>query len=193
MSTSEAHHDAGVPATELSDEELVRQGSHAHATRSWVFLHGTADQFRHHTERMLEIEQEFLRRFPKRTWQRTGGADGSGVDLANLDLVSQVRSLTRTYNASMEALLAKAAAAQPSSAPAVPPATEEELTAELLRRYAAAPDGRLHKLEAHHVAREIGLAPAVVATLYKAHPPLLVTAGEFRQITPAGRARIEYA
>jgi hypothetical protein len=193
MSTSEAHHDSGVPATELSDEELTRQGSQAHATRSWVFLHGTADQFRHHTERMLEIEQEFLRRFPKRTWQRTGGADGSGgVDLASIDLVSQVRSLTRTYNASMEALLAKAAAAQTSSAP-VPAATEEELTVELLRRYATAPEGRLHKLEAHHVAREIGLAPAVVAKLYKAQPPLLVTAGEFRQITPAGRARIEYA
>jgi hypothetical protein len=191
MSTSEAHHDSGVPASELSDDELVRQGSQAHATRSWVFLHGTADQFRHHTERMLEIEQEFLRRFPKRTWQRTGGADGSGgVDLANLDLVSQVRSLTRTFNASMEALLAKAAAAQPPSMPAAPEASEEELTAELLRRYASAPEGRLHKLEAHHVAREIGLAPAVVATLYKADPPLLVTAGEYRQITAAGRARI---
>ena len=47
----------GVPARELSDEELERQGVHAHAMRHWVFLHGTADQFRTHTERMLELEQ----------------------------------------------------------------------------------------------------------------------------------------
>ena len=32
----------GVPARELSDEELERQGVHAHTTRHWVFLHGTA-------------------------------------------------------------------------------------------------------------------------------------------------------
>ena len=34
----------GVPARELSDEELERQGVQAHAMRHWVFLHGTADQ-----------------------------------------------------------------------------------------------------------------------------------------------------
>jgi hypothetical protein len=190
MSTTEAHHEAGVPPTELSDEELVRQGSQAHATRSWVFLHGTADQFRHHTDRMLELEQEFLRRFPKRTWQATGGADGGGMDLAGMDLAAQVRSLTRTYAAAMEALLSKHVATLPAQAPA-PAATDEELAGELLRRYAAAPEGRLHKLEAHQAAREIGIAPAAVARLYKAQPALLVTAGEYRQITPAGRARID--
>ena len=63
----------GVPARELSDEELERQGVHAHAMRHWVFLHGTAEQFRTHTERMLELEQEYLRRHPQRTWQGTGG------------------------------------------------------------------------------------------------------------------------
>ena len=64
----------GVPARELSDEELERQGVHAHAMRHWVFLHGTADQFRTHTERMLELEQEYLRRHPQRTWQGAGDA-----------------------------------------------------------------------------------------------------------------------
>ena len=38
----------GIPARELSDEELERQGVHAHAMRHWVFLHGTAEQFRTH-------------------------------------------------------------------------------------------------------------------------------------------------
>ena len=63
----------GIPARELSDEELERQGVHAHAMRHWVFLHGTAEQFRTHTERMLELEQEYLRRHPQRTWQGSGG------------------------------------------------------------------------------------------------------------------------
>src|SRR3954468_16798980 len=64
----------GRPATELSDEELEQQGTHAHDTRNWVFLHGSAEQFARHTSRMLELEQEYLRRHPKRTWQGTGGA-----------------------------------------------------------------------------------------------------------------------
>ena len=34
-----------------------------------MFLHGTAAQFETHTKRMLELEQEYLRRHPKRTWQ----------------------------------------------------------------------------------------------------------------------------
>jgi len=59
----------GRPARELSDEELEQQGTHAHETRNWVFLHGTAEQFATHTARMLELEQEYLRRHPKRTWQ----------------------------------------------------------------------------------------------------------------------------
>jgi hypothetical protein len=64
----------GVPAAELSDEELESQGTQAHATRNWVFLHGSAEQFARHTSRMLELEREYLRRHPKRTWQGTGGA-----------------------------------------------------------------------------------------------------------------------
>ena len=66
-----------MPASELSDEELERQGVQAHATRHWVFLHGTAEQFRTHTRRMLELEEEYLRRHPQRTWQGSGGADSA--------------------------------------------------------------------------------------------------------------------
>ena len=35
----------GRPAAELTDDELEQQGTHAHATRNWVFLHGTASQY----------------------------------------------------------------------------------------------------------------------------------------------------
>lgn len=184
-----------MPATELSDAELARQGTHTHATRNWVFLHGTAEQFRRHTERMLELEQEYLRRFPKRTWQGSAGDAGPGaqadvaqVDLAQLDVLAQVRHLTRSYAAAVEQLLAGRAEDTPPAAGTA--RTRDEAVTDLLRRYAAAPEGRLHKLEAHQVARGLGLRPALVADLYKADPPLLVTAGEYRRITAAGRARL---
>ena len=71
----------GVPARELSDEELERQGVQAHATRHWVFLHGTAEQFRTHTERMLELEQEYLRRHARAHRGRPGVAAGPRAEL----------------------------------------------------------------------------------------------------------------
>ncbi len=63
------------PAAELTDEELATQGKQLHDSRNWMFLHGSAAQFATHTVRMLELEGEYLRRFPKRTWQGSGGAD----------------------------------------------------------------------------------------------------------------------
>jgi hypothetical protein len=62
---------SGRPASELSDEELATQGKQLHDSRNWVFLHGSAAQFETHTRRMLELEQEYLSRFPRRTWQGT--------------------------------------------------------------------------------------------------------------------------
>ena len=66
---------AGRPAADLSDEELETQGKQLHDSRNWVFLHGSAAQFETHTTRMLELEQEYLRRFPKRTWQGIEGSE----------------------------------------------------------------------------------------------------------------------
>ena len=70
----------GRPVGELTDEELEAQGTQAHETRNWVFLHGSAEQFANHTERMLALEQEYVRRHPKRTWQGSGGAATERVD-----------------------------------------------------------------------------------------------------------------
>jgi hypothetical protein len=70
----------GRPVGELTDEELEAQGTQAHETRNWVFLHGSAEQFANHTARMLALEQEYLRRYPKRTWQGSGGAATKPVD-----------------------------------------------------------------------------------------------------------------
>jgi hypothetical protein len=170
----------GLPATELSDEELEHQGRQAHATRHWVFLHGTAEQFEHHTERMLELEQEYLRRHPKRTWQGAGGgaeADGPG-NAAARDL--RLRQLLRSFTEQIEALLGE----EPEPTASTGPGTAERA---LLERFAAADGGRLHKLEAHQVARALGVSPAAVAGLYRHDPPLLVTSGPDRVLTDAGR------
>jgi hypothetical protein len=56
----------GVPAAQLSDEDLDRELAHLHETRHETFLHGTEDALEAHTTRMFELEKEFLRRFPDR-------------------------------------------------------------------------------------------------------------------------------
>src|SRR3954454_19094183 len=117
----------GVPARDLSDEELERQGVHAHAMRHWVFLHGTAEQFRTHTERMLELEQEYLRRHPQRTWQGSGGEEGT----PSRD--ERIRDLVQTFSRAVTTLLdEQPAAAAPSSGRRDP----EQAQVELLRRFA---------------------------------------------------------
>jgi hypothetical protein len=176
----------GMPARELSDADLERQGSRAHATRNWVFLHGTAEQFSHHTERMLELEQEYLRRHPKRTWQ---GAAGAGAP-STIDKVEQIRQVIRSFQTQMDGLLAELADAE-TAAGRGPGVDTGRAQARLLARFADAPDGRLHKLEVHQAARELGLRAADVAALYKQDPPLLTAAGAFRFVTADGRRRAE--
>lgn len=139
----------GRPAAELSDEELETQGKQLHDSRNWMFLHGSAAQFETHTRRMLELEQEYLRRFPKRTWQGSGGAE-------------------------------EAAGPEPAADP----------VDALLRKVADAADGRMHKLEVHQAAREVGLERAALAKLYTAEPKLLATEKQDRVITQAGRERL---
>ncbi|MDT7571860.1 MAG: hypothetical protein QOE05_2034, partial [Actinomycetota bacterium] len=91
----------GRQARQLSDDELEQQGTHAHATRNWVFLHGTAEQYSRHTERMLELEQEYLRRHPKRTWQ------GTGDDPQEVDEATRLRLALRGLQRQIDAILAE--------------------------------------------------------------------------------------
>jgi hypothetical protein len=83
----------GRPAADLSDDELETQGKQLHDSRNWVFLHGTAAQFETHTKRMLELEQEYLHRHPKRTWQ------GSEADAATEHVDDPVGELLRRVEA----------------------------------------------------------------------------------------------
>jgi hypothetical protein len=123
---------------------------------------------------MLELEREYLKRYPKRTWQGSGGAP---TDLT--ETASAWRETVRGVIRQLEALV---------SLPDPQPVTGEapaDPARELLRRIAAA-GGRMHKLEAHQLAREVRLDRQGLANLYKTDPPLLTTDGEFRVLTPAG-------
>ncbi len=168
----------GVPAAELTDEELEHQGTQAHATRNWVFLHGSSEQFAHHTARMLELEHEYVRRHPKRTWQGSGGAPIDGQATAGY-----WRDVVRSIIGQLEALLS---GPDPTAAPH--PAAGDPRSAFLA--HLAAAGGRMHKLEAHQAARQVGLDPTGVATLYRSDPPLVTTDGADRVLTDAGRARL---
>jgi len=56
----------GIPASELSDGDLERELRHLYETRADTFFGGTQHALDAHTRRMLELEQEYARRFPDR-------------------------------------------------------------------------------------------------------------------------------
>jgi ribosomal protein S18 acetylase RimI-like enzyme len=175
---------SGRPVAELSDGELEAQGTQAHATRNWVFLHGTAEQFARHTSRMLELEQEYLRRHPKRTWQGSGGAPAGRGDEA-----AALREALRGIVIRLDAL-----AAEPAREPLHLVAGAADPVLAVLAAVAAAPGGRLHKLEVHQAAREAQLDRSSLAALYTAAAgPLLATDQQDRVITAAGRERLRQA
>ncbi len=55
----------GIPPNELDDEDLRRELAHLHETRHDTLLGGSESALHAHTERMLALEREFLRRFPE--------------------------------------------------------------------------------------------------------------------------------
>jgi hypothetical protein len=58
------HH--GVPPSQLSEADLRRELQHVHETRHETFLHGSHDALDAHSWRTVELEAEYLRRFPQR-------------------------------------------------------------------------------------------------------------------------------
>ena len=57
----------GIPASQLEDDDLKRELHHLYETREDTFFNGTGDAFVIHTERMLELEQEYAQRRPDET------------------------------------------------------------------------------------------------------------------------------
>jgi len=81
----------GIAPDELADDDLRREVSHLHETRHETLLHGSESALRAHTERMLALEQEFLRRFPQDSApdpQRTraGSREHAGQPVPGRDL-----------------------------------------------------------------------------------------------------------
>lgn len=78
----------GVSPSELGDDDLRSELEHIYATRRDTFFDGSTQALERHTERMLELEAEYARRFPRETEpdpQRTragarerDGHDGDG-------------------------------------------------------------------------------------------------------------------
>jgi hypothetical protein len=57
-------HAIGVPAAQLDDDDLRRELDRLHATRHDTMIDGSEDALATHTRRMLELEAEYLTRFP---------------------------------------------------------------------------------------------------------------------------------
>jgi hypothetical protein len=81
----------GIAPDQLADDDLRRELAHLHETRHDTLLGGSASALRVHTERMLALEQEFLRRFPdanipdpRRT--RAGSRASAGQPVPGRDL-----------------------------------------------------------------------------------------------------------
>jgi hypothetical protein len=175
----------GVPPGELSDEDLEREGMHAHATRHWVFLHGTEEQFRTHTARMLALEEEYVRRHPRRTWRGAAGGPANSAQgpgwLSEDERGARIRDVLRQSVAEVERLLAL------PTTPAESNEADEPAVIALLAEFHQAHAGSLHKLEAHQAARRAGLDHPRLAALYRQDPALLVAQGDQRVLTDAGR------
>lgn len=74
----------GVPADQLSDEDLERELRRLHETRHDTFLHGSEDALHSHTSRTQELEEDYVRRNPDRVIDarrtRHGSRELSGQD-----------------------------------------------------------------------------------------------------------------
>jgi hypothetical protein len=81
----------GIAPDELADDDLRREVTHLHETRHDTLLGGSESALQAHTERMLALEQEFLRRFPAEgapdpARTRAGSREQAGQPVPGRDL-----------------------------------------------------------------------------------------------------------
>ncbi|EFL19094.1 DUF6158 family protein [Streptomyces sp. C] len=72
-----AEHAAGAAARELEDGRLLKELETIHRTRHETLLHGSDDALATHTQRLKELEDEYVRRHPDRA--PTAGRTRSGA------------------------------------------------------------------------------------------------------------------
>jgi hypothetical protein len=56
----------GVDPHDLTAEDLIRELHSIHGTRHDTLRHGSADALANHNRRLVELESEYLRRYPDR-------------------------------------------------------------------------------------------------------------------------------
>jgi hypothetical protein len=56
----------GVDPAELSAADLLRELHTLHSTRHETLRHGSDDALENHNRRLVELESEYLRRYPQR-------------------------------------------------------------------------------------------------------------------------------
>lgn len=71
----------GVPAAELEENDLVRELAQIHRTREDTFLHGSQSAVENHTQRMTELEAEYLSRHPDRPVEPRRTREGARASL----------------------------------------------------------------------------------------------------------------
>jgi len=134
---------------------------------------------------MLELEEEYLRRHPRRTWQGSGGTDSRPDISAG---IARVRDLVDLLRSELAYLTDPGQLGEGEHREGHGDLTNDPLVwTNVLARFAEAPDGRLHKLEAHQLARQLAPNARIVAALYRNDPPLLAVDGDYRTLTEAGR------
>jgi hypothetical protein len=57
----------GIPPAELDDQDLRKELRSLHRTREDTLLNWSEQSLEEHPRRMFELEEEFLRRFPRET------------------------------------------------------------------------------------------------------------------------------
>ncbi len=67
----------GVPPTALDDDDLIRELGSVHRTRNDALRHGSAHALEHHTQRMDQLEAEYLNRLPVREVDPQRERDGA--------------------------------------------------------------------------------------------------------------------
>jgi hypothetical protein len=128
---------SGVPAAELDDEDLEQQRAQAHATRDWALRRGTDEQFQWHSLRMLELEQEYLRRQLKRQAQ-----DWRAV----VDEATRLGNTLRGLIVQMEARLDEYSVTSTVASPEPPATAVAAAVAAIMATGSWAPEGRERRL-----------------------------------------------
>ncbi|MFD6880078.1 MULTISPECIES: DUF6158 family protein [unclassified Streptomyces] len=72
-----AEHGGGPAARELEDGRLLKELETIHRTRHETLLYGSDEALATHTQRLKELEEEYVRRHPRRA--PTAGRTRSGA------------------------------------------------------------------------------------------------------------------